>query len=322
MPVNKNAFLRYIVIDSVLLKRHASLRIIKEKIENELGEVISDKTIKNDIAILKSSIFKAPIEYLPRKGYYYANDNFSLMGEKLEKGELFTLQNAAELIEQFSGFEIAKKFRVLIERFSGLELDQKKTILIDKKNSRGIKNIDIIANNIRNATCISFNYMLHNEEKKNRIISVSPLVIKEIKGMWYLVAWANGLSEYRVYGLDRMSNIRITNDIKYISPAEFEPETFFKDSIGIWRYSDKDPEKILLRVKHPFMNYLIDNPWHPSQKIENQTSEFIEVSYFVYDCNELLGLILTWCNSITVISPQSLKDRLINHLKIGLELNQ
>jgi hypothetical protein len=108
---------------------------------------------------------------------------------------------------------------------------------------------------------------------------VSPLGLKEFKGFWYLVA-KDG-KDIKSYGLDRIKNL--TNSMEKADyPNDFSLEEYYKHCYGIVRFDNQEPEKILLKVEPIKAAYYKANPLHPSQKIEEETSEYSIISLYVY----------------------------------------
>ena len=88
MPVNKNALLRYKIIDRCLRNRYRRWTI--EDLVDEISEALYDmegirkgislRTVQNDIQIMRSDKlgYNAPIEVYDQKYYKYADPNYSI----------------------------------------------------------------------------------------------------------------------------------------------------------------------------------------------------------------------------------------------------
>ena len=109
MPVNLNAFVRYKTIDSCLRNQFVSCDIAylihkcSEAISNKMGEEssVSERTIRNDIKVLRSDIlgFEAPI--ICSGGIYqYSDSDYSIFNTAIaDKDLLIDIQNL--LLEEF-----------------------------------------------------------------------------------------------------------------------------------------------------------------------------------------------------------------------------
>lgn len=109
MPVNLNAFLRYKTIDSCLRNQFVSCDIAyliqkcAEAISNKMGEEtsVSERTIRNDIKVLRSDIlgFEAPI-ICSGGVYQYSDSDYSIFNTAIaDKELLIDIQNL--LLEEY-----------------------------------------------------------------------------------------------------------------------------------------------------------------------------------------------------------------------------
>lgn len=109
MPTNLNALLRYKTIDRCLTNKfnRCTIDLLISKCSESLSELhgintsVSERTIRNDIRILRSDVldFNAPIIY--EDGYYrYDDDNYSIFGKAIIDLELLIdIQNL--LVEEY-----------------------------------------------------------------------------------------------------------------------------------------------------------------------------------------------------------------------------
>lgn len=113
MPINLNALLRYKTIDGCLKNTNAqsSIQFLVNECSAALYEAnghnsgVSERTIRNDIRVMRSSLlgFNAPIEV--KNGiYYYANPEYNLFKTSFEdKSILISIQEL--LIEEFDNIK-------------------------------------------------------------------------------------------------------------------------------------------------------------------------------------------------------------------------
>jgi len=97
MPVNLNALLRYKTIDASLRNKHikCTIDLLIDRCSETLSESIgintgiSERTIRNDIRIMRSDIlnYNAPIIF--ENGYYiYSNNDYSIFGRPIKELDL------------------------------------------------------------------------------------------------------------------------------------------------------------------------------------------------------------------------------------------
>ncbi|MDO6623467.1 hypothetical protein Q4509_11450 [Oceanihabitans sp. 1_MG-2023] len=110
MPVNLNALIRYKTLDKCFSKRSsvATIDYLIEQCSAALYEAtgrksgVSERTIRNDIRILRSSIldFNAPI--IVKNGIYsYSSKNYSIFDNNISDKDLF-LDIQELLVEEFT----------------------------------------------------------------------------------------------------------------------------------------------------------------------------------------------------------------------------
>ena len=85
MPFNKEAYLRYKIIDACISSNNNSyptMDDIRQSCEDKLGKKFSVPTIQKDINAMKTDEllgFNAPVRFSRHhKGYYYADKNYSI----------------------------------------------------------------------------------------------------------------------------------------------------------------------------------------------------------------------------------------------------
>lgn len=127
MPVNLNALIRYKTIDSCLSNnfRECNIEYLQEKcadaITQSTGKItsISERSIRNDIRILRSDIlgFNAPIK-CENGIYYYSDTDYSIFNTGIEDKELL-IEIQKLLVDEYSNIQ-NKKLPYLLSALSEL----------------------------------------------------------------------------------------------------------------------------------------------------------------------------------------------------------
>ena len=109
MPANKNALIRYRVIDRCLRNRYRRWAI--EDLVDACSEALYDmegirkgislRTVQADIQMMRSDKlgYNAPIEVYDQKYYRYADQNYSIDKALLEEEDIRLIEKAIALIE-------------------------------------------------------------------------------------------------------------------------------------------------------------------------------------------------------------------------------
>lgn len=97
MPANKNALIRYRVIDQCLRNRYKRWTIIRKG--------VSLRTVQSDIQMMRSNKlgYNAPIEVYEQKYYRYADPNYSIDKALLEEKDIRLIEKAIALLEREEG---------------------------------------------------------------------------------------------------------------------------------------------------------------------------------------------------------------------------
>lgn len=122
--------------------------------------------------------------------------------------------------------------------------------------------------------------------------TVSPLLLKEFKGRWYLLAYDTARQGLRCFGLDRMRNCEVTAQ-SFDPPAGFQAETYYAHSFGIIRPDHEEPVEIILALEPTQGQYLKSFPLHASQRVLTDTDEKLVVQLTVYHTHDLLMELLS-----------------------------
>ena len=139
--------------------------------------------------------------------------------------------------------------------------------------------------------------------------TVSPLLLKEFKGRWYLLAHDPARQGLRCFGLDRIRALESTAH-SFEPPADFEPDTYYAHSFGIIRPDHEPPAEIILALEPTQGQYLKSFPLHSSQRVLVDTDEELLLQLTVYNTHDLLMEILSLGDQVQVLAPASLRAQL------------
>ena len=124
MPVNKNALLRYKIIDRSLRNRYRRWTIedLVDAVSDALYDMegiqkgVSLRTVQADIQMMRSDKlgYNAPIEVYDQKFYRYANPNYSITELPLTNEDVRLIDKAVDLLAKAEGQpELQATVRVL-----------------------------------------------------------------------------------------------------------------------------------------------------------------------------------------------------------------
>ncbi len=318
MPVNKNACLRYRIIDKCLTnrqRRFPTMPFIIEKIEEHSGIRISESMFSKDIQQMKS-IFSAPIVYdRANNGYRYTQEGFSLSEFPLTESEIEALDFSTALLQQLKGTRMFNHFENAINkviegyRVSSIIGKSEKQVLQVEEPVRSDGNgwLEPLLQAIVNRRVLNIVYKGFGREEKDHV--VSPYLVKEYRNRWYLVGYSEKAENVLVMAFDRIVNVKQVKQ-KYVDAGDFKPEEFFKYSLGITQIHGAKPEKVILSFTPHQASYILSQPLHHSQRPVKETAEEVQVELNVYLTAELRMAILSYGAEVRVLKPLSLQKEI------------
>ncbi len=171
---------------------------------------------------------------------------------------------------------------------------------------------------------IRISYHKYTSEEPSEYI-LRPYAVKEFAKRWYIIGYClskNGkmLPEpgLRVYGLDRVQNLELT-ETTFKMPDSFDVEELFATSFGIY-IPEAQGRTITFRTTPTEARFLRDLPLHPTQ--QETASDENSVTFSIFVCPNK-ALIMEFCkhaSRIEVISPTSFRNEIAEELQKALKL--
>ena len=330
MSTNRNAVLRYNTLDKCFSNfgRRYYFDELLEKVNDTLSDFdpttggIRTRQLRDDIRFMKSEAgYSAPIEAIMdgKKAYYrYEEKDFSINKRPLNRTEAEKLKNAISILQRFEGapqFEWINELAPMLNDQFGLVGSPEKVMSYDTNiDYAGYDKIQPIFNAIVNKRVLEIEYEPFVEDAHT--YKFHPYHLKQYNNRWFVFG-LNTDNEIHTWNLalDRIQKITELN-AKYKS-VDFDWEKeYFYDIIGVTRELDKVAEEIVLQFTSETAPYIITKPIHrtqtPPKFLENGD---MTVTIKVIPNYELERLILSYGESVKVISPVQLKTKIQNRLK-------
>jgi len=192
MATNKHAIIRYRTIDRCLrdLDRQWTWKELAVACSEEIAATLG---------------YHAPIEYdRKEKSYYYADPQYRLTESAINKSDSLLLSDTVNMIEQFmkvtksSGVhEILTKLESSLDR---RKVRAKPVIQWDQDpEAPGQEWLYVLYQKIKERSATTITYAPYGKEQSDRIIS--PQLLKEYKGRWYLLSHDHTADDSRVYAV-------------------------------------------------------------------------------------------------------------------------
>ena len=335
MAVNKNALMRYRVIDRCLTNSarpfptKADLqRACEEELYGSYHERISASTIEKDMWAMKneSSLgFYAPIAFnRDQRGYQYTDPDYSINDVQLNDEERDAIQFAARTLLQYRDLPVFAQFDQALGKIQDRlslspELDEKSLGSVVQfetaPTTPGSAHLGALFAAIRDKRFIKLDYQKFGASTTKQY-KLCPYLLKEYRNRWYVIAWSEDRKDYLTFGLDRIRHLEITEE-RYNPASDFDLNRFFEYSIGITEI-DAEPQEVLLHCNAVQARYLQSQPIHRSQELTKLDQAQYSLKLRVLLTYELVEWILGAGNAIQVIQPDVLRNRVLNALQDAL----
>jgi predicted DNA-binding transcriptional regulator YafY len=149
-------------------------------------------------------------------------------------------------------------------------------------------------------------------EDKPYFNEVHPYLLKEHGLRWYLVGLNAYRGELRTYALDRIRDLEPMKEAIYREPG-FDASEYFRYAVGIIAPGGVPP-LIRVAVQKTQAQYLISQPWHESQNIEEENDEQVVFSFRVHPTYEFKTMLLGLGKDGSVLSPEHLRTEIREEL--------
>jgi predicted DNA-binding transcriptional regulator YafY len=287
----------FLIIKKLRISKRSTFAEIADYLQQEseiqgLNFNISLRTFQRDVAEI-GSIYGIYIKYDFSGKYYFIEEEFEPEISN-RMFEAFNVYNALNIKEQQSQY-----------------------VQFERRRSRGTEHFYGILHAIRNRFHISFSYQkFYKNHPKN--CRVEPLILKEFKHRWYLVARDTNDARIKFYALDRMSNLEVQKT-HYEEDTNFDINELTKYCFGIELPRDAQPETIVLSFNAFQGKYIKSLPLHETQQIRIDNEKELQITLQIYITNDFIMELLSLGDSVKVIEPQNLAKDLKNRHKNSFE---
>lgn len=176
----------------------------------------------------------------------------------------------------------------------------------ETRRAQGLEHLCPLLRAAQAGQLVAFQYQKFWEDAAV-VRTVGPLLLKEFRGRWYMLATMAGSGWLACFGLDRISALRLTTQ-PFAPPAGFDAATYYENTFGIIRPDDEEPQEIILRFEPVQGRYMLGYPLHASQRVLAQNDEEIRLALKVFDTHDLRMELLSYGPAVEVLAPAELRD--------------
>lgn len=331
MPVNKNALLRYRILDRCFSDRHHYYDIeelvdkVNEAFIDMYGKTVSLRQIRADISYMKDRVsYDAPIEAIPYDGkkcyYRYSDPNFSIFNSDLSNEEVVKLRSTIEMLGRFRGIPgnawLEEVISNLEYRF-GVKANKGDYIAFDQNEQlKGLEHLSTIIDATVNHQPLLIEY--HSYKGNKKTVTIHPYHIKEFNNRWFLFGLEQSTHGDRIANraLDRIVKLSLS-DASFIPNTSINFKTYFDDVIGVTVPDNTEVEHIVLKFEKNRFPYIVSKPIHQSQKIISEDQCVLQID--VRPNNELTSRIFSFFPDVEVLEPAWYRNEIKEKIKFNMQ---
>lgn len=288
-----NLFNRYVwLVDTIYRVGHITFEDINEKwVASQLngnGEDIPIRTFHNHRKAIEQ-MFDINIECDKRNGYTYYIEN----GEDMERSGVRQWLLNTFAVNNLINESHKLKHRILFEQIPS-----------------GQQFLAPIIEAMRDNNKIEITYQSFWSDKPKEI-ELCPYCVKVFRQRWYLVAYGDIYDDMRIFALDRLQELQIS-DKTFIYDTEFDAQRYFDDCFGIIMDEDIDATSVEIRVFDKKVKYLRVLPLHHSQEEIETTDNYSVFRYYIKPTYDFRQELLSQGAEVEVLSPKLFREEMKN----------
>lgn len=252
-----------------------------------------------------------------------------------------TLYNQINAIEERFGIEIKNKrgrgFYIEDDSADGrrqwmmscmnvnsmlLEYKELSDRILLEPSPQGQNFLSIIMNAIQASRVLSLSYKKFSSAEEETY-PVEPYCVKLFRGRWYLLGYNQVRRGTRVYALDRVQAVKVSDE-SFALPGDFSAEETFYSCFGVYPYGSDGKlakvSRVVIKAFGETPNYLRTRPLHHSQRERDLGDGTWEFTYLLSDSYDLRQELLSYGSSIEVVSPETLREEMAAEVAAMTEL--
>ena len=152
--------------------------------------------------------------------------------------------------------------------------------------------------------------------EESETLTIWPYAVKEFAKRWYIIAYCKEREGLRVYGLDRVKNMKVTGK-KFKMKSGFDVDELFATSFGIYLPGGKG-QIITFRCSEREAKFLRDLPLHSSQEEIRKDGDSVIFSIFVCPDKNLIMEVCKHGSRIEILSPAEVRNAVKEELAKAL----
>mgnify|MGYP001485619714 CR=1 FL=1 len=324
MAINKNAYIRYQVLDRCFRNpgRKYFWEDLLEACNKALYEYngaesqIKRRQLFEDIKFMESEQgWAIPLERHPegKKVYYrYSDLGFSINNQPINEVEAQQLKSAVMVLSRLKGmpqFEWVNELIPRLEQSFGLVNEGKAFMAFDTNEYlKGINWLEDLFQAILHKKVLLIDYQSFRQEQSFHF-TIHPYFLRQYNNRWFLFGYNPEFKDISNLALDRIEKIEDIQ-IPYIENTFVDFDEYFEDIVGVTRPKEGVVQKVQLHFTPNLAPYILTKPLHGSQRKIQQNEGGLTVQLEVIPNYELEQLVLSYGESVRVLGPDSFREKI------------
>lgn len=185
--------------------------------------------------------------------------------------------------------------------------------ILCEKIPSGYRYLTPIIQAMRESKIVSITYQSFTR-KEPSTFELKPYALRVFNRRWYLIAGNVAFEGIRVYALDRMLNLELTQD-KFKLPRGFDAQRLYENVYGSTLPQDDKVEPIVVRAYNGEDAYLRSLKLHHSQKERSTNANYTEFEFRLKPTYEFIQALLSYGPDVEVIEPATLRQTIKQRIK-------
>ena len=242
-------------------------------------------------------LFGILIDCEQRGGYHYYIANPKELSEGILRTWLLNTYGTAETLSS----NLSIHDRILTENIPSSQ-DHLSTVLEAMKSN--------------NMLHITFKAFTMKEPKR---FLVEPYCVKMSAQRWYMLARNTEHKNLRLYSLDRIEAVEISNT-RFVLPDDFNAKDYFAEFFGIVLDESVPLQTIILRADKYHQNYMRTLPLHPTQREIFACDDYADFELKLRPTYDFYMKLMSFGNMIKVLEPKNLQEEICKWLENTIEM--
>lgn len=323
MPNNKQAAVRYRLIDQALQRRHkqwtfqALLDHINEQLQEYFGPRagISKRTLESDFKDMRSDPplgFNAPILYRD-KIVKYDDPDFTIERYPLSASDIKQLTLAMSVLRQFPELDVHGAVHQIITKIKSRALPNAPELTPDfihfEKNQllKGLHLLPDLYRYVQEKARLQIQYQPFDQPAST--FEFHPYLLKAYNNRWFVIGFQETQKKLWNLSLDRIQ--RVHPVVGTFRPnIYFDPASYFDKIIGVTLPEDDELTEIELEADNTLVPYLITKPLHNSQVLVSQNHKTSLLTLQIIPNYEFYAIVSSHLPRLIVIKPLSVRRKM------------